>query len=76
MIAVRRLPVLVATLIAVAACSGPSKKDLQADLALRSDSLFYIQNELLTQVMEGTKFVNEINSELAKARGLNLTNAR
>lgn len=76
MFAVRRLPILVATLVAVAACSGPSKKDLQADLALRSDSLFYLRNELLEQVMEGTKFVNEINTELAKARGINLGGAR
>ena len=76
MLAIRRLPVLAATLVAVAACSGPSKKDLQADIALRSDSLFYLRNELLEQVMEGTKFVNEINKELAKARGINLGSAR
>jgi hypothetical protein len=76
MITVRRLPVLVATLAAVAACSGPSKKDLQADLALRSDSLFYVQNQLLEQVIEGTRFVNEINEELTKARGINLGSAR
>lgn len=76
MIAVRRLPVLVLTLASLAACSGPSRKDLQADLALRSDSLFYLRNELLEQVMEGTKFVNEINKELAKARGINLGSAR
>ena len=76
MIAVCRLPFLVATLATFAACSGPSSKDLQADLALRSDSLFYLRNELLEQVMEGTKFVNEINKELAKARGINLGAAR
>lgn len=75
MLSVRRLPFLVVALATVA-CSGPSKKDLQADLALRSDSLFYLRNELLEQVMEGTKFVNEINKELAKARGINLGNPR
>ena len=75
MIAIRPLPVLVATLVA-AACSGPSKSDLQVDLALRADSLFYLRNELLAQMMEGTKFVNEINTELAKARGINLGNPR
>lgn len=75
MLAVRRFPFLVAALAALA-CSGPSKKDLQADLALRSDSLFYLRNELLEQVMEGTKFVNEINKELAKARGINLGASR
>ena len=76
MFAARRLPFFVATLAIVAACSGPSKQDLQTDLALRSDSLFYLRNELLEQVMEGTKFVNEINQELAKARGINLGAAR
>lgn len=75
MLAVRGFPFLVAALAALA-CSGPSKKDLQADLALRSDSLFYLRNELLEQVMEGTKFVNEINKELAKARGINLGASR
>jgi hypothetical protein len=76
MITVRRLPAALATLALVAACDGPSKKDLQADLALRSDSLFYVQNQLLEQVMEGARFVNEINKELAKARGINLGSAR
>jgi len=76
MFAARRLPFFAATLAIVAACSGPSKQDLQTDLALRSDSLFYLRNELLEQVMEGTKFVNEINQELAKARGINLGAAR
>lgn len=75
MLSVRRFPLLVVALAAVA-CSGPSKEDLQADLALRSDSLFYLRNELLEQVMEGTKFVNEINKELAKARGINLGASR
>ena len=70
MLSARRFQFLVVALASVA-CSGPSKKDLQADLALRSDSLFYLRNELLEQVMEGTKFVNEINTELAKARGIN-----
>ena len=76
MIAARRLPFFVATLAVVAACSGPSKQDLRTDLALRSDSLFYLRNELLEQVMEGSRFVNEINTELAKARGINLGAAR
>lgn len=76
MIAVRRLTFLVAVLATAAACSGPSKKELQADIALRSDSLFYLRNELLEHVMEGTKFVNEINKELARARGINLGGAR
>lgn len=75
MLSVRRISLLVVALAAVA-CSGPSKQDLQADLALRSDSLFYLRNELLEQVMEGTKFVNEINKELAKARGINLGASR
>lgn len=57
--------------VAAAACSGPSKKELATANAVRSDSLFYLRNELLEQVMEGSRFVNEINKELARARSLN-----
>ena len=68
----RFFPALLVLSAATAACSGPSKKDLEVANAQRADSLFYLRNELLEQVMEGTRFVNEINAELAKARNLNL----
>lgn len=72
----RFTPMLAVALAAATACSGPSKKDVLAESALRADSLFYLRNELLEQVMEGTKFVNEINAELAKARSINLGASR
>ncbi|HYC53195.1 MAG TPA: hypothetical protein VEB19_18970 [Gemmatimonadaceae bacterium] len=64
------LPVLVLT-SAVAACSeGPTRRELVTANAQRADSLFYLRNELLEQVMEGTRFVNEVNAELSKARNI------
>ncbi len=66
----RMLPVLVLT-SAVAACSeGPTRRELVTANSQRADSLFYLRNELLEQVMEGTRFVNEVNAELSKARNL------
>ena len=72
----RVLPAILLAATAAAACSGPSKKELEVANAQRADSLFYLRNELLEQVMEGTRFVNEINVELAKARNLNLAASR
>ena len=68
----RILPAILLASAVTAACSGPTKKELETANAQRTDSLFYVRNELLEQVMEGTRFVNEINAELAKARNLNL----
>jgi hypothetical protein len=57
-----------------AACSkGPSKQELVVANTVRSDSITQLRNELLEQVMEGTRFVNEINKELAKARSLQIS---
>jgi hypothetical protein len=71
----RSIPVLllaVASAAALAACSGkgPSKKELEVVSAVRGDSLANLRNELLEQVMEGTRFVNEINKEISKAKSL------
>jgi len=67
----RIIPALLLAVTTIVACSGPSKKELAAANTVRADSLFYLRNELLEQVMEGTRFVNEINKELAKARSIN-----
>ena len=69
----RSIPVLLlAVSAAVLACSkGPSRKELETTASVRADSLTDLRNELLEQVMEGTKFVNEINKEISKARSLN-----
>ena len=73
---VRILPVVLVLSAAAAACSGPTKQELEVANAQRADSLFYLRNELLEQVMEGTRFVNEVNTELNKARSLNVGNSR
>ena len=70
----RSIPILLfaASAVALASCSkGPSRKELETTAAVRADSLTDLRNELLEQVMEGTKFVNEINKEISKARSLN-----
>ena len=69
----RFVPVLLfasATVLVFGACEGPSKKELVVANTAQSDTLSNMRNELLEQVMEGTRFVNEINKELSKARSL------
>lgn len=53
----------------LAACSTKSRQQMDAD-ALRVDSLSSARKELLDEVMASTKFVNDINAELAKARAI------
>jgi hypothetical protein len=69
----RFVPVLLfasASVLVFGACEGPTKKELVAVNTAQTDSLSNMRNELLEQVMEGTRFVNEINKELSKARSL------
>lgn len=69
---VRLIPaigIVLTTAIAVA-CSGPTKKDLETANAMRVDSIANLRNQMFEQVLEGTRFVNLINDELAKARSL------
>src|SRR5688572_2245110 len=75
----RSIPVTLlalASAAALAACSGkgPSKQELQVTSAAQSDSLTNLKNQLIEQVMEGTRFVNEINKEIAKAKSLSVPN--
>jgi hypothetical protein len=66
--------VVVSAAVLLAACSkGPSKQELVVANTVRSDSITQLRNELLEQVMEGSRFVNEINKELAKARSLQIS---
>ena len=55
----------------LAACDNGAKQQL-ATLShtdsLRVDSLGNVRKELLEEVMTSTQFVNEINTELAKAK--------
>lgn len=67
----RLLMFAVAATAMLAACGkGPSKQELEIANTVRADSLTNLRNELLDQVMEGTRFVNELNKELSKARSL------
>ncbi len=64
---------LVVVATAVAACDNGAKQQLatlQHVDSVRVDSLGNVQRQLLEEVMTSTQFVNEINTELAKARAL------
>ena len=64
---------LLAASVALAACDKGTKQQLatyaHAD-SVHVDSLANVQRALLNEVMASTQFVNEINTELAKARAL------
>ena len=62
--------VAVVTLGALAACKGPSKEELQVASIASAESLSLAKSQLLEQMMEGSRFVNELNAELAKARSM------
>jgi uncharacterized phage infection (PIP) family protein YhgE len=67
---------LVAGAALLAACNGEVKQQLatvQHVDSLRVDSLGNIRKELLEEVMTSTQFVNQINTELAKAKALSAT---
>jgi hypothetical protein len=63
----------IVTLGAVAlACKGPSREELQIASIASAESLSLAKSQLLEQMMEGSRFVNELNAELAKARSVAL----
>ncbi len=67
----RPIRVVLPCLVALAACGTQAKEQLRtlahAD-SLRTDSLVSIKNELLSEVMTGTQFVNDINTEMTKLK--------
>ncbi|HVX39970.1 MAG TPA: hypothetical protein VHB25_10390 [Gemmatimonadaceae bacterium] len=67
----RALRVLLPCVVLLAACDTQAKQQLRtlahAD-SLRTDSLVSIKNELLSEVMTGTQFMNDINTEMAKLK--------
>ncbi len=69
----RSAPALLAATMALAACTTHTREQLDtlahAD-SLRTDSLASVRRDLLDEVMASTEFVNQINTELAKARAL------
>jgi chromosome segregation ATPase len=69
----RITPIAILTAATLVACDNGAKQQL-ATLShtdsLRVDSLGNVRKDLLEEVMTSTQFVNEINTELAKARAL------
>jgi uncharacterized phage infection (PIP) family protein YhgE len=73
---IRFAPVALVAAAVLAACSGEVKQQLatvQHVDSLRVDTLGNIRKELLEEVMTSTQFVNQINTELAKAKALSAT---
>jgi hypothetical protein len=67
------LPIVLASAVAFTACDNGTKQQLATVAktdSLRVDSLSTVRKELLEEVMTSTQFVNQINTELAKARSL------
>jgi hypothetical protein len=67
------LPLVLASAVAFTACDNGTKQQLATVAktdSLRVDSLGTVRKELLEEVMTSTQFVNQINTELAKARSL------
>ena len=55
----------------LAACDTQARKDLRALAhadSLRTDSLVGIKNDLWSEVMTSTQFVNDLNNEMAKLK--------
>src|ERR1700761_3385023 len=69
----RITPIALLSAVALAACDNGAKQQLATVShvdSLRVDSLGNVRKDLLDEVMTSTQFVNEINTELAKARAL------
>jgi hypothetical protein len=63
--ALRSIPFLLVAVASMAACSGPSKDELQTANFQRADSIANLRNQMFEHVLDGTRFVNQI-----KARSL------
>ena len=67
------IPAILLTAATFAACDNGTKQQLATVAkvdSLRVDSLGTVRKELLEEVMTSTQFVNQINTELAKARAI------
>src|SRR3954463_6436199 len=67
----RPIRLLLPCVVVLAACDTKAKEQLRtlahAD-SLRTDSLLSVKNDLLSEVMTSTQFVNDINGEMAKLK--------
>jgi len=67
------IPLIALSAATFAACDNGTKQQLATLTttdSLRVDSLSNVRKELLEEVMTSTQFVNQINTELAKARAI------
>jgi hypothetical protein len=67
------IPLLAISAATFAACDNGTKQKLvtlTTTDSLRTDSLSNVRKELLEEVMTSTQFVNQINTELAKAKAI------
>jgi hypothetical protein len=67
------IPLVVLSAATFAACDNGAKQKLATLTttdSLRVDSLSNVRKELLEEVMTSTQFVNQINTELAKAKAI------
>lgn len=55
-------------LVALAACDTAAKRQIAMSDSARGDSLVRIKDEMLNEVMASTKFVNDLNTEIAKLK--------
>ena len=55
-------------LVALAACDTAAKRQIAQSDSARGDSLVRIKDEMLNEVMASTKFVNDLNTEIAKLK--------
>jgi hypothetical protein len=58
----------IAAAASLAACDTPAKKKLALSDSMRADSIVQIKDEMLNEVMASTRFVNELNTEIAKLK--------
>lgn len=65
-VSIDRAAVVVAAFLAVA-CDKPARSELVTASLQQSDTISSLRDQIFDQMLEGSRFVNEINAELAKA---------
>jgi predicted nucleic acid-binding Zn-ribbon protein len=58
----------IAAAVTLVACDTPAKKQLALSDSMRADSIVQIKDEMLNEVMASTRFVNDLNAEIAKLK--------
>ena len=58
----------IAAAVSLTACDTAAKKQLALSDSMRADSIVQIKDEMLNEVMASSRFVNELNAEIAKLK--------